>query len=88
MSYTRNATPCVLDTWRKRKMQVERCKTPEDFPVRDKGRSRLTNPPFITVAGELDMTKHRQRCQIPFKLLLPLPTASGCEHDPVLSSCG
>lgn len=52
-------------------MQVERCKTPEDFPVRDKGRSRLTNPPFITVAGELDMTKHRQCCQIPFKLMPP-----------------
>lgn len=52
-------------------MQAERCKTPEDFPVRDKGRSRLTNPPFITVAGELDMTKHRQRCQIPFKLMPP-----------------
>lgn len=49
-------------------MQVERCKTPDHLPVRDKGRSRLTNPPFITVACKLDVTKYRRRhqCQIPF----------------------
>lgn len=48
-------------------MQVESCKTPDYLPVRDKGRSRLTNP-FITVVCKLDMDKycHRQQCQIPF----------------------